>query len=307
MDRKKHEEEHENEERWLLTYADLITLLMAFFVVMYALSRVDVAKFDQLSASLNVAFGTPKSSVVILPGMIQPQEEKSKGTEGRKVADPPGLKVPKAIVMEGENLPPLVETSESAETAEALESLAMAAELAGQDGLTGAPGEGEDIRGQGSALFALMDQLERSIRDQGLDSLISVGANTAGTKLVLRFSDSLFFQPGSAELTSEARDLIAQLGGVILQTGMPVGVEGHTDSIPISNALYRSNWHLSTARAMSVLLFLADELGFPPTLLSASGYGEYRPIGDNETPEGRSKNRRVEFVISERSEPPIDL
>ena len=119
---------------------------------------------------------------------------------------------------------------------------------------------------------------------------------------MVRLAESLLFDLGSAELTPQALGFIDKVATILVAANKLVRVEGHTDNVPIHTAQFRSNWELSTARASSVIRYLIEKFNFSPELLSASGYGEYRPIAPNDTPENRAKNRRVEFVITDKEE-----
>jgi len=115
--------------------------------------------------------------------------------------------------------------------------------------------------------------------------------------LAMRLSDRILFEEGSARLSQEAKELLAKVGGLIKGTDFPIRIEGHTDNVPIKTSQFPSNWELSTARAVNVLRYFTEELGIPPSRLSAAGYGEYRPLAPNDTPENRGRNRRVEIVF----------
>lgn len=146
------------------------------------------------------------------------------------------------------------------------------------------------------------EDLDKLIKDSGLEAKVNVSTDKKGRKLTIRLENSLLFSPGSADLTPQAGELMKKFAEIMTKAGKPVRVEGHTDNIPIHNAQFQSNWQLSTARAGSVILELINKCGVTPTLLSASGYGEYRPVAPNDTPENRAKNRRVEFVITDEEE-----
>jgi len=114
---------------------------------------------------------------------------------------------------------------------------------------------------------------------------------------VISLKELGFFNSGQAELLPGAADKIEKIAKVLSKPGLEIRVEGHSDNQPIHNDQFRSNWELSTARAMAVLRLLVDDAGFDPKKLSASGYGEYRPVADNSTVEGRRMNRRVDLVV----------
>ena len=110
-------------------------------------------------------------------------------------------------------------------------------------------------------------------------------------------NEPAFFESGSAELNQKIKDVLDKLYPLIKNMENEIVVSGHPDNIPISTAQYQSNWELSTARATSVVRYLMQEKKFPPSRLSAIGYGEFKPLASNDTPEERRKNRRVVFLI----------
>jgi chemotaxis protein MotB len=114
---------------------------------------------------------------------------------------------------------------------------------------------------------------------------------------VISLKELGFFNSGQAELLPGAAEKIERIAKVLSKPGLEIRVEGDSDNQPIHNAQFRSNWELSTARAMAVLRLLVNDAGFDPKKLSAAGYGEYRPVADNATPEGRRMNRRVDLVV----------
>jgi chemotaxis protein MotB len=106
-----------------------------------------------------------------------------------------------------------------------------------------------------------------------------------------------FFNSGDARLMPGAADKIKRIAAVLMQYGLDMRVEGHSDNVPIHNAAFNSNWDLSTARAMAVAMMLVNESGVDPKRMSIAGYGEYHPVASNDTPDGRRSNRRVDIVI----------
>lgn len=118
-----------------------------------------------------------------------------------------------------------------------------------------------------------------------------------GECMRIRINTDRFFPPGSAQLYPNALGLILNVCSKLKPFSLPIDIEGHTDNRPISTPLYPSNWELSLARAISVLRIFVNTCGYSPELLSAVGYADTRPIADNKTPQGRMKNRRVEFCI----------
>lgn len=140
-------------------------------------------------------------------------------------------------------------------------------------------------------------ELENRLRGEIDDKSVKVEMLERG--LVITFVAEVLFDSGKAVLRNESFDTLDKVGRVLNTTvkDLSVGIEGHTDNEPIKKSGWKSNWELSAARAMSVLHYLSDEMGVNPQRLSATGYGEYRPVASNETKEGRQQNRRVEIVI----------
>jgi chemotaxis protein MotB len=153
-------------------------------------------------------------------------------------------------------------------------------------------------------LNAQLDELARSkgLLEQKLGSEINdkqIKLQMMEKGLVITVVGDLLFDSGKAKIRSEALPLLAKVS-VILRDNMAqfnIGIEGHTDNVPIKQSGWKSNWELSTSRALSVLHYLANDQGISPERLSAIGYGEYRPLASNETKDGRKQNRRVEIVI----------
>jgi len=153
-------------------------------------------------------------------------------------------------------------------------------------------------------LSAQLDELARSkgLLEQKLGAEINdkqIKLQMMEKGLVITVVGDLLFDSGKAKIRSEAFALLTKVSG-ILKDNMAqfnIGIEGHTDNVPIKQSGWKSNWELSTARALSVLHYLADDQGISPERLSAIGYGEYRPVASNETKDGRKQNRRVEIVI----------
>jgi chemotaxis protein MotB len=228
--KKKPEVEKENGERWLLTYADMITLLLALFIVLYATSKVDEVKFQQVALSLQKAFNIP-----VLAG----QQTSSVVAIGNQ---------PNSFV-----------------------------------GLTGV---GATI---GPELISYAQK-------EDLGDQISVTASRDA--VVITLGGALPFGSGSAALRPEARAALDLVANTVrsLPDHNPIRVEGHTDDTLPNTGQYPTNWELSAARAGAAARFLA-EAGVEADRITATGYAETRPISNNETPEGKARNRRVEIWI----------
>ncbi len=267
------EQSHENEERWLLTYSDMITLLMALFIVMWAISSVNISKFDQLKAALKSAFSAkvlPDNSS-ILAGQQSPFQQNGAPIEPLNEANSPP-----------NTSSPVVDTHSISAQISARLSSAMQARAVQQE-------ENNLVH---------IQQLVQSYADEhGLAQEVSTQIDEQG--LVVRLlTDNLLFGSGQATLEPQAGPLLRVIAKLLAAPGIvnPVAVEGNTDNQPIHSAQYASNWELSSARADAVLEALLVN-GVHPKRLSATGYGDVDPIATNETPAGRAANRRVDIVI----------
>ncbi len=241
MARKKKQEEHENHERWLVSYADFITLLFAFFVSMYAISTVNEGKYKALSESLQAAFTTSTSAIFSGAGT---------GGMGGGAGEVSRLKA-------GE--PPSIS---------------------------------DRFRQNFSSDFKRISRALQSLKGKTNMTLM---LDERG--IVVRLSQPMLFKGGSAELKSGAYDVLDEIASAIKSTARNIRIEGHTDNIPVQSKEYPTNWDLSSARALVVLKYLLSAHSFDPTKISASGYGEFRPIATNDTLRGRSKNRRVDIIL----------
>jgi chemotaxis protein MotB len=256
--KKRHEEEQENHDRWLVSYADFITLLFAFFVTMYSISRVDGKKLGSAVESLQRALGSVvaiqtyqreagviPSANTFIPYNITPIEGKPPTTEARAFE-----KLAKEIKEGLDKIP-----------------------KGGKGGINSDTGEKE---GRNS------EQIKFILEKRGL---------------VIRISEHVFFKSGDASILPEFTPILDVVAKSVKKIPNHIRIEGHTDSIPIKTAKFPSNWELSTARATIIVRYLLTNFEFAPARLSAAGYGEYYPIESNKTPEGRLQNRRVDFVI----------
>jgi len=250
-------EEHVNHEAWVIPYADMLTLLMALFLMLFAISSVDLAKFEKLAAGAAGVLGGHGGGSQVLDG-------------GAAILEGSG---PAAV-------PPAIPDARAKEAEAALqreEEARRAAQLAAK------------------AMADVEDRLREAIAED-IRSSIAIRREARGVVMSI-VADQVLFVPGEANLQPAGLDILRQVAGTIRGLPNPVTVEGHTDDVPISTSRFRSNWELSTARATEVLRVLVDDLGIPANRVAAAGYGEQRPVAGNDTPEGRSKNRRVELAV----------
>jgi chemotaxis protein MotB len=230
--RKKKHAEHANHERWLVSYADFITLLFAFFVVMFAVSQVDSKRVGRFTEAFSKAVGI---NVFPLPG------------EGLLVGGP---------------------TPE---------------------------GEPQDAAEKTNELDGLRDALDQLARSES--ALQGLQIFRRRLELVLRLPEGLLFDVGDARVSDARQEMIKTIAPELSSRSVAVRVEGHTDDIPITTGRYRSNWELSTARAIAIMGILTSE-GMLPERLSVAGYGEFHPVASNASEEGRRQNRRVDLVVT---------
>ncbi|MCB9758148.1 MAG: OmpA family protein [Candidatus Omnitrophica bacterium] len=160
--------------------------------------------------------------------------------------------------------------------------------------------ENQRLANEKSELERAKAELENRLRGEINSDQVKVEMGDRG--LVITFLAEVLFDSGKAKLRDSALETLSKVTGVLNTTvkDLNIGIEGHTDNVPITKSNWKSNWELSTARALSVLHYMAGEQGLDPNRLSATGYGEYRPVADNSTSAGRQKNRRVEIVIIPR-------
>jgi len=290
MARARHEEEHENHERWLVSYADFITLLFAFFVVMYAMSSINEGKYRVLSDSMVSVFearqkapelaniGEPARSPIPSPDAIHPGRDFGGPRADYSEQPAPGPEEAAGVLPEGLNLP--------GPKAEGMES--PGAQPAGEQ----AAGEFErDYKGA---------QAVAEVITTALDSLIErklIDVRRGEEWVEVEMKSSILFDRGSARLATDAIPILTEVAGALNAFANPMQVEGFTDDRPINTVAYPSNWELSAARSASVVHLFA-KLDIDPRRLSAVGFGEFRPKADNATAEGRAQNRRVVVRIS---------
>lgn len=213
-----------NSGSWLVTYSDMVTLLMVFFIVLYTMTPgIDQSQFDNFISYFQSSTGVIKNNSVVKQKSQDKDEYREQIVERWSVVE---------------------------------------------------------------------DFLQR----QNLSSQVEIEQVAEGVKITL--SDSLTFNSGSSDLLPIAERVLDEIAGVFTDEIAETEVQGHTDTDPVANSsYYRSNWHLGAARGVSVLKYIQDRSGLEPERYKASSYGEYRPIADNTTLEGKRRNRRVEIYV----------
>jgi chemotaxis protein MotB len=249
-----------------IPYGDLITLLLAFFVVMYAISSVNAGKYRAVADSLSTAFGGPPKSMS--PVQLGSTQQRGSDYDRPSLATSGAAAPTQAAAVHVPRLRPAAADTPAAQAARAR---ATRQQL---------QGIGDRI---GDALSGLVQQKLVRLR-QG------------GDYLEVEIQSDLLFPSGSALPSALAIDTVRKVAGVLADAPNAIRVEGYTDDQPIASPQFPSNWELSAARAASVLHVMADA-GVAPSRLSMTGYGQFQPVAGNDTPEGRNANRRVMLVI----------
>jgi chemotaxis protein MotB len=280
--------EPENEERWLLTYADMLTLLFALFMVLFSISSVNISKYQVLQQSLKAAF----SGSVLSGGHAILQS----GSESTAEHTPATAAVP-AIVP----LVPTPTSRSSSSTGAANSAAAQAAKAASAKPLTTAQLQAAlssmsaSVSEQDS-FVALQKKLNAYAKAHGFSSQVQTVIERRG--LVVRvLTDKLLFDSGQATLQTAGDPLLEEVASLLnVDKTHPITVEGNTDNQPIATAQFPSNWELSTARATTVVRFLIAH-GVGAERLAAAGYADLHPLDSNATAAGRARNRRVDIVL----------
>jgi chemotaxis protein MotB len=269
--RKKHEDhdEHVNHEAWVIPYADLLTLLMALFLVLWAMGQTDASKARAISAGFAEELGIGPSGGAL-----------GGGGAGNSTYAGTGIAAPQGSTGSDASAMP---TSEAKTVANAQGILDQAKQRAA------------DIKGEREELEQTKEEIQKQLDAKGFGDKVQMRVDDEG--LVVVATEGLLFGSGSSGLEPSGTGAIDAIAEPLAALTQPIRIEGHTDNTPIASALFPSNWELSTARASVVLRYLLEKYQFPAGRVSAAGYGDTRPVGDNATPEGRSANRRVEIVV----------
>ena len=250
MPRPKHVE-HENHERWLVSYADFITLLFAFFVVMFASSQTDKGKAKQISEAVEKAL-----------------------KEGSSVST---------------NIPPAVARVLGGTVDDKGQGNAQ------MHGPGGAQKASKEDRPEVMELGISLKMLSTQLADEIKEGKVEVSMTPRG--IVVSLKQAAFFPSGTDAVEPDTMSTIEKVAVALKAVETPVRIEGHTDSIPIHTARFRSNWDLSAARSISIMEVLSSRFAISPQRLAIAGYADTVPVADNDTPEGRARNRRVDLVI----------
>ena len=256
-----HDEAHGNDERWLLTYADMITLLLALFIVLFAISTINQKKFLALALGLKENFN-PK------PGLLA----NSNGL----------LKNASLAPTAGQKLTPPIKSIPTTTTT--------------IPGSQATNGSGPSTSVPISQLQQLQQQINNALAKQNLQAYVSLQTTTRGL-VVQILADKVFFATGSADLGPIGDKVVDTVSTVLKTDTYNINVEGYTDNQPVIGGVYSSNEELSAVRAVNVVLRLEKPDGLNPSRLSATGYGDTHPLAPNNSPQNMALNRRIDIVI----------
>jgi chemotaxis protein MotB len=251
-------EEVANEERWLLTYADMITLLLALFIVLFAVSTISTKKFEALALGFKQSF-SPNPGVLPSSNGVEQYDSLTPTAGPRQVQQHPSISTP----------------VKQATTTAAATALSASTE----------------------AQFESIDQkITAALGGKALQGILTTSIQTRGL-VVQVLADKAFFASDSATLGPQGAAVIDAIGAVLRNTPNDIDVEGYTDDVPITGGPYATNEELSAVRAASVASWLSDQDGIDPNRLAATGFGDTRPLVPNDTPADRALNRRIDIVI----------
>ena len=267
MANRKPDEPKKGAPEWQTTFGDLMNLLLCFFVLLFAMSSIDEDKQEQIIASFNNMFSV---------------------FDGGASAIGDGMLISNGVSQLNE-LDQYINSTGRLNEGDVVDD-----DLANSKNLADAQDQIEEAKMEESEELA--ERIQEAIDEKGLGDEIQIDITSQYVQLTL--NGGILFDSGSAELKAEAKEVLDQVGRILDRyAGGQVEVEGHTDNVPMSGAKYSNNDELSSGRALSVFNYLLSVTDLDPADVKHTGRGEYVPIADNSTPEGRSRNRRVEIKI----------
>jgi len=263
-----HDEEHTNHERWLVTYADMVTLLMVLFIVMFAMSQVDQKKFDQLKAGLAVGFG---QAPTIESGSTSILDQN--GDSAAEAIAPTQFAIDTKLA----NASPA--TKANPQHADAQEQARM-----------------NQARDEVNRLKQLLDRLNRALRAHHLEDDVQASIDNRGLVVSL-VSRHVVFEPNLATLSARGQQVVDTLAPVLRDIPDPLEIDGHTNQVKVKPKYYPTDWELSAARAVNVLRYLNEHGRVPASRMTAVAYGHERPLRDPALPGAAALNKRVDLIV----------
>ncbi|HTR67113.1 MAG TPA: flagellar motor protein MotB [Terriglobales bacterium] len=261
--RRRRRSDHPSHDRWLVSYADFITLLFAFFVVLYSSAQVDKRKVGRVAMAIQVAF----QQLGVFPASNSQVPLNTE--EPMPISPVQAIDNARRTAALGRIVPPANEPLSTEES---------------------------------SNLTDLRRDLEHALSAE--ISRHEVDLRTVPDGLVISLREIGFFASGSADIQARSLPAFSRIADLLKQRPYRIRIEGHTDNAPIHNALFKSNWELSTGRATELVRLLIMKYGFAPERLAAAGYAQYHPVAGNDTADGRAQNRRVDVVVVGKFQPP---
>ena len=264
MAKRKKEEPQKASAEWMNTFADLMNLLLCFFVLLFAMSTVDAQKFEMIAASFSQTFS------IFFGGQTSIGEGMLLGNGVSQLNDLDqymnSMGKPAESESESEELDEIDEMQEKIEEAKLAESEKLA------------------------------ERIEEAIEESQMEDMIQLDFTSQYVQLTLK--GAILFDSGSASLKTDAMPIVEKVALILERYAEhEIEIEGHTDNVPIHTSKYANNNELSSSRALSMFDYLVEHTTLQPMQIKHSGRGEYMPIADNSTPEGRAKNRRIEIKI----------
>ena len=263
-----HDEEHVNHERWLVTYADMVTLLMVLFIVMFAMSQVDQKKFDQLKAGLAVGFG---QAPTIESGSTSILDQN--GDSAAEAIAPTQFAIDTKLA----NASPA--TKANPQHADAQEQARM-----------------NQARDEVNRLKQLLDRLNRALRAHHLEDDVQASIDNRGLVVSL-VSRHVVFEPNLATLSARGQQVVDTLAPVLREIPDPLEIDGHTNQVKVKPKYFPTDWELSAARAVTVLRRLNEADHVPAARMTASAFGHEKPLIDPRKPGSQRINKRVDIVV----------
>ena len=260
--------EFEDQPGWIVTYADLVTLLLVFFVMLFSISTLDTQRYRALAAALQKSFGNPTAIIEMPNPDIDKKHEDF-------THEPPDVEIPVELI---EKLKEVLRSEMSDDLKEELRDEVL-----------------EEFKKELQDENQLMQDVEALVQKQRMGDYIVVYKEQ--NRITIVVEGQVFFASGEASLQPDALPILDDIAAIIIKyPNYRVNIKGHTDDRPINTVQFPSNWELSAVRATTVLRYLITQ-NVDPHRLTATGYGELLPIAPNDTPENRARNRRVEFVL----------
>jgi chemotaxis protein MotB len=272
-------EEHVNHERWMVTYADMVTLLMVLFIIMFAISAVDQKKFAALSSGLAESFG----SSATMAGEASVLDDSGAAPQavdlGAQIASEPKPSQDAADGTSKETAKEAAKATKDKLTVDRAAAEAVAAAVNEQASLQGA-----------------RRKIQAALKAAGLNGKARIAMDEQGLTVSL-VTDTVFFAADRATIQAGGRRLLDAVAPALRELPNPISVEGHTNTVPVAPKYYPSEWELSSARAVTVTRYLIERRGVSAKRLEAAGYADQHPLLPASDPRASTVNRRVDLVV----------